>query len=161
MKKREVKNAKKSNLNVLTLIVCLLTVLIVASIGSFFTKDVNSSWYQSIKPSITPPNFVFPIAWSILFFLIGLSLYFAWISKMKKGEIIILFGANFILNIMWSYFYFALHSPLTAFIDVIFLEVSIIALIFALKPHSKLASYLLIPYALWVLFASVLNYLSI
>ena len=92
------------------LIICFIIVYLVAFIGSIFTSSaVNSQWYSSIKPSITPPNYVFPIVWNILFFLIAFSLYLAWINsknKKIKTKVAWAFGVNFILNIFWSVFYF-------------------------------------------------------
>jgi len=149
--------------NLKVFIVCILIVFIVAGVGSIFTSSgTNSEWYKTIRPSITPPSFIFPIVWSILFFLIAISLYITWISSKKpKNQIIIAFGINFILNILWSFFYFYLHNPVASFIDIIFLEISIVTLIFITYKINRKASYLLIPYFMWVTFASVLNFLSI
>ena len=71
----------KTKINWKVLIISLISVYAVAFIGSIFTTSaVKSAWYQSIKPAITPPNWVFPVVWNILFFLIALSLYFVWVS---------------------------------------------------------------------------------
>ena len=88
------KRMKKINWKVL--IVSLVVVYLVAFVGSLFTSPVtDSEWYDSIKPSITPPGWVFPIVWNILFFLIALSLYFSWINAMEsdvKKKIAVVFG---------------------------------------------------------------------
>ena len=142
----------------------ILSVVIVfafAAIGNLFTAPVvRSAWYESIKPSITPPNWIFPVVWTILFFLIALSLYFIWVSKKQKekNKIIINYGINFVLNILWSFFYFGLKSPLQAFFVVILLWISILYLIIFDWKINKKSSYLLIPYLLWVSFAIILNY---
>jgi len=146
------------------LLLSLAIVFLVAYIGSLFTSNnTNSEWYQSIKPAITPPNFVFPTAWTIIFVLIAVSLYLVWISAKKKDKqkIAIVFGINFLLNILWSYLYFSLRNPLFAFIELIFLWLSIGAMIFITNKVNKTSAYLLLPYLLWVSFAAVLNYLSI
>ncbi len=146
------------------LIASLLIVYGVAAIGSLFTsQETNSSWYQSIRPSITPPNWVFPIVWNILFFLIGISLYFAWTNSKNKDKfkISIVFGINFLLNILWSVLYFGIKNPEVAFYEIIFLLLSIVLMIYVTSKVSKKSAYLLVPYLLWVSFASVLNYLSI
>src|SRR4030042_5604803 len=81
----------------------ILSVVIVfafAAIGNLFTAPVvRSAWYESIKPSITPPNWIFPVVWNILFFLIALSLYFAFVNsgKTEKNKVILVFAINFIL----------------------------------------------------------------
>lgn len=154
----------KSTNKWIILLVCIILVYLAAFIGSFFTSSsVNSEWYQSVRPSITPPNWVFPIVWNILFLLIALSLFFAWTkaNKKQKFNIGILFAINLILNIYWSIDYFKLHNPLLAFIDLIILWISIIAMMSFTYKVSKESCWLLLPYLLWVTFAGILNYLSI
>ena len=143
------------------LIVSLLVVFAVAGIGSYFTKNASSSWYQEIKPSITPPNFVFPIVWTVLFILIAISLYFAWVKTKDKSEVALAFGSNFFVNIIWSIIFFYLKSPSIAFLNIILLVFSIVMLMIVAYKADKKAFYLLIPYLLWVLFATILNYLAI
>jgi len=155
---------KKRKFNLKVFIICLLIVFIfVGGIGSLFTtKNVNSDWYQSIQPAITPPNWVFPIAWNILFLLISFSLYFAWTSsknKREKKKVAIIFGINFVLNILWSVLFFGLKQPRIAFIEIILLWLSIFCVILITRKISKKSSWLLVPYLIWVTFASVLNYI--
>jgi len=143
------------------LIVSLVVVYSVAFLGTLFTSgNTQGEWYESIKPSITPPSWVFPIVWNILFLLIALSLYFAWIKNKKHKEIALVFGINFFLNILWSYFYFYLKNPFLAFIEIIILELSIVGMILITYKINKKSAYLLLPYLVWVGFATILNYLS-
>ncbi len=155
----------KEKMNFKILLVCGLIVFLVALSGSYFTsKSTSSDWYESIKPSITPPSYVFPIVWNILFVLIVFSMYYSWTSvkrKKDKEKIIFFFGINFIFNILWSAIYFGMRNPFLAFFELIFLWFSIFLLVFVLYNINKKASYLLIPYWVWVSFAGVLNYLSI
>lgn len=160
-KKKNKKREMKKRINWKILILSLLLVYFAAFIGSLFSfSAVNSSWYQSVKPVITPPNWVFPIVWTALFFLIALSAYFSWMAakneKVKK-KIIILFGVNLILNSIWSCLFFGLQAPLIAFIDIILLLGSIIWLFVFTETISKKALWLLAPYFFWVCFATVLN----
>lgn len=164
MKKRErrkqIKNWKqRSNWKVLTL--SLFFVYLAAFIGSLFSvSSVNSSWYSSVRPSITPPNWVFPVVWNVLFFLIALSIYFSWMAAKNiktKQKIIILFGINLIINSIWSCLFFGLHAPLLAFIDLLLMLGSIIWLLVFTKKLSRKALWLLAPYFFWVCFAGVLN----
>ena len=157
MAKREITGKKTVNF-----VICLAVVYFIAFLGSVFTSQgVKSDWYQAIKPLITPPNWVFPVVWNVLFFLIALSLYYAWEIKKERKNVILVFGINFVLNVLWSVFYFGMQNPLLAFVEIIVLWLSILAMIIVLRRISKTSSYLLIPYFLWVSFASVLTYLSI
>jgi tryptophan-rich sensory protein len=153
---------KKRNLYVL--ILSFLIVFLVAFIGSIFTSfSVDSEWYYSIKPELTPPNWIFPVIWNILFFMIALSLFFSWIkaNKKQKIKIAIVFGINLLLNVSWSFLFFFLKNPSLAFADLILLEFSIIAMIFTTGKIEKKSALLLIPYFLWIIFAGVLNYLIV
>lgn len=160
MKKR--RKIKRTNWKIL--IASLIIVYLVAFVGSMFTSQgVDSEWYEQIKPNITPPDYVFPIVWNILFFLIALSLYFAYTSaksKKLRNKIMLVFGINFLLNILWSLFYFTLKNPAAAFIGLILLWLSILAMIYTTHRINKLSTYLLVPYLLWVSFAGILNWLS-
>ncbi len=152
------------NFSLKLFIICLVIVYFVAFVGSLFTSgNTSGEWYESIKPSITPPSFVFPIVWNILFFLIAVSLYIVWKNsgEKQKKQVILIFGINFVLNIFWSFLYFYLKLPLFAFFEIILLVFSIISMILLTGRINKKSSYLLIPYFLWVCFASILNYLSI
>lgn len=156
------KNTKTKKINWKILIISLVIVYLVAFLGSIFTtKTVSSDWYTLNKPSITPPSYIFPIVWNILFFLLALSIYFSWKNLKNKKNIIILFGINLILNLVWSVFFFGMKNPSYAFIDLILLWISILSLIIFNWKNSRISSYLLIPYFLWVTFAGILNLLFI
>ncbi|MBS3076631.1 tryptophan-rich sensory protein [Candidatus Pacearchaeota archaeon] len=134
----------------------------VAFLGSLFTTPVtNSEWYESIKPAITPPNYVFPIVWNILFLLITISIYLSWTSakKKQKTKLAWAFGINLFLNALWSLIFFTMKNPPLAFFELILLDISIFFLIYTTNKIDKTSSYLLIPYFLWVTFAGYLNYL--
>lgn len=160
------KKRSKSRIKWNILIISLVVVYFTAFLGSIFTSPnttPNSEYYNSVRPAITPPNWVFPVVWNILFFLIALSLYFAWTrsnKKQKKG-VAWVFAINLFLNAFWSFLYFGLQSPALAFVELIVLWLSIIAMIYITRKITKLSSCLLIPYFLWVSFAGILNYLSI
>jgi tryptophan-rich sensory protein len=161
MKKRVKSRFKKKNWKVL--LFCLVAVYATAFVGSIFSSSqANSQWYMSVKPTITPPNFVFPIAWNILFFLIALSLYFSWTNSKKKYKIKLawVFGINFLLNMLWSVLFFGLKKPNIAFFELIVFWISILLMIFTTWKVDKKSAMLLVPYALWVGFAGILNYLA-
>ena len=150
---------KKRN-NWKVLIVSLVIVFGVSFIGSLFTTgNTDSSWYLESKPSFTPPNWVFGPVWTILYFLIALSLYFIWIKakKNEKKKIAVVYVINLFANVLWSYLFFGIQNPLLAFIDLLIIFGSIIGMMFVAGKIDKKAGWVLAPYLLWVGFASVLN----
>lgn len=127
-----------------------------------FTIQAIPTWYIHLnKPFFSPPNWVFGPVWTILYFLMGLSLYLIWIKKVKikKQKTLALryFWIQLLLNFSWSILFFGLHSPLLGLIDIVLLWMMIFMTIKAFLPISKNAAYFLIPYLLWVTFASLLN----
>jgi tryptophan-rich sensory protein len=130
--------------------------------GSIFTAPSLPLWYNSInKPSFNPPNWVFAPVWTTLYLLMGISLFLVWRKGLDKKDIKIAFTVfilQLVLNALWSLLFFGLKSPLTAFIEIILLWITILISIFLFFRISKTAAYLLIPYILWVSFASVLNF---
>lgn len=144
------------------LIISFFTVAIVAFLGSVFTSpNTKSEWYLQNKPSITPPNYIFPVAWNILFILIAISLYLLWVNSDKAGKrkVVLVFGLNFVLNVLWSALFFGLRNPLLGFVDIILLWITILKVLTLSWKTSKTAFYMLIPYFVWVSFASILNLL--
>lgn len=163
MKKRKINREFKNKINWRVLIVSFLIIFLVAYLGSIFTSSsTDSDWYKEIKPRITPPSYVFPIVWNILFIMIALSMYFSWINSnnKQKKKVALVFGINFILNILWSVLYFGMRNPKFAFFEIIVLWFSILSMIFVSRKIDKKAAWLLIPYLLWVGFAAVLNFMS-
>ena len=171
MKKRRKRNhlnhrtSHKTHINWKKLIFSFGIVFLFAVIGSFLTfQHTGGIWYNLVKPSITPPAWVFSVTWSILFVFIALSLYFALTnvkSRKQKHAVEISFGANFIFGVAWSFFFFMLRKPVYAFYDLILLWISIIAMILITSRISKKSAWLLVPYLVWVSFAGALNYLTI
>ncbi|KAF6242086.1 TspO protein [Nitrosopumilus sp. b1] len=129
-------------------------------IGSNFTTDSISSWYETLaKPEFTPPNYVFGPVWITLYFLIGVSLYLVWTSeKRKSGKLLVIFGVQMFLNAIWSIAFFGLQSPILGLAIIIPLLGSIALMIGTFWRASRPASYVLIPYIVWVSIATYLNY---
>ena len=145
---------------IITIAVCLF----MGYLAGISVKADNFLWYNSLNRSpLNPPNIIFPIAWSILYVLMGISIAII-INKyideedleIKKNikNYIFLFIIQFILNMFWTYIFFGLKSPLFGFIEIIILDILIIITIIKFNTISKAASYILIPYILWCLFAS-------
>lgn len=130
--------------------------------GAYFTMSSVTSWYITLdKPSFSPPGWIFGPVWTLLYFLMGVSLFLVWkrgFKNKRSKTALYFFGGQLFLNFVWSILFFGLHSPLLALFDIIALWLMIVLTIIKFRPISKPAAYLLIPYFLWVSFASVLNF---
>jgi tryptophan-rich sensory protein len=139
----------------------ILLCVIVGSLGSLVTITGPGSWYATLqKPFFTPPNWLFAPMWITLFVLMGIALYLVWESDTEPREVQIaigIFGVQFALNVIWSFLFFGLRSPILGFADIVLLWVMIAATIGAFYRVNKSAAYLLIPYIAWVTLASALN----
>lgn len=139
----------------------ILLCIIVGSIGSLVTITGPGSWYASLqKPFFAPPNWVFAPVWITLFTLMGIAVYIIWQSGPEKRDVRIAIGifcVQFFFNVIWSFLFFGLKSPLLGFIDILILWVMIVVTLWAFYRVKKSAAYLLIPYIAWVTLASALN----
>jgi benzodiazapine receptor len=153
---------KKEGKNLWKLVVSILVVELVGILSSFATFSSIPNWYALlIKPSFNPPNWIFGPVWTILYLMIGISLYLVWTSRIKsdlKIKAYWIFAIQLALNGLWTIVFFGMHQILGALAIIILLWIFIILNIFAFYKISKPAAYLLIPYWLWVSFASILNF---
>lgn len=133
--------------------------LIIGFIGGIATSSSVNSWYTTLeKPSFNPPSWVFGPVWTVLYIMMGVSLYL--VLKADGGKVAItLFMVQLGFNLLWSILFFGLQQPFFAFIEIIILWMFILLTIISFYPISPLASYLMIPYILWVSFAAVLNFM--
>lgn len=155
------KPQKKTKFSLFKLCISLLAPFSAASIGSFFTFSAIPTWYQALrKPTFTPPNSIFGPVWTILYILMGISLYLVWQSKNKKSKLssYYLFFIQLILNSLWSIIFFGLHALFSAVICIIALWIFLFLTILFFYRFSKQASLLLIPYICWVSYASLLTF---
>ena len=148
--------------DVLTLVISILICQCAGFVGSFFTRPSIPSWYVTLdKPAFTPPSWLFSPVWITLFLLMGISLFLIWrrgFTERKVRVALGFFGSQLIFNILWSVLFFGLRSPLAGFIDIVVLWVAIMLTILYFSKISKIAAVLLLPYLVWVSFASVLNF---
>jgi tryptophan-rich sensory protein len=140
------------------LIACLI-IGFLPSISAAFSKP--DSWYRGLRKSAyTPPDYVFPIVWPILYAMIGLSLYF-YLTRSAKNPAwpaIAVFAIHLALNSSWSLFFFRYHLPRVAFLDIILMLLTLAWIVVAFYNHSRWSAFLLIPYALWLTFAAFLDF---
>jgi translocator protein len=134
------------------------------AVGSVYTYDGVRDWYPKLeKPSFTPPGWVFAPVWTVLYAMMGLSLFLASQRRTEQDGGLweasrVLFGTQLALNTLWSYVFFGRRSPGWALVEILFLWVAIVATTWAFSRISRTAGLLLLPYLLWTSFAVVLNH---
>lgn len=133
----------------------LLTVA-VGALGAYVQGDALNEWYPSlVKSPLSPPAIVFPIAWSVLYLLIGLSAG----TMLVRGDMSVLrlWLLQLLLNFLWSVCFFALRSPLLGMFVILALDVTVFAYIVYAGCRRPAAAWLFVPYMLWLIFATYLN----
>ena len=147
--------------NILKLVVSILLCQCAGIVGSVFTAPAIPNWYAALqKPAFTPPNWLFAPAWITLYLLMGIAAFLVWrvgLDDRRVRAALMIFLIQLVLNALWSVAFFGLQSPLYGFIVIILLWFAILLTILSFARISRLASWLLVPYILWVSFASVLN----
>lgn len=147
---------------VVLLIGAILLCYLAGVIGSLFTFRAISTWYKKIrKPFFNPPDFVFGPVWTLLYTLMGISLFLIWQHGFLNLQVVRasqVFYVQLTLNAIWSYFFFGRKEFWLAFGEIIFLLLIIIWTMILFWPISRIAAILFIPYILWVSFASILNF---
>lgn len=119
-----------------------------------------NAWYEGLKkPPLTPPNWIFGPVWTMIYLLIVSSLYFYLRTKPKQHPeaTVIVLVIHLISNFVWTALFFSFQSPLLALLDIFVLDLSLAALIFLFQKTNRIAAALLLPYGLWVGFATYLN----
>lgn len=145
---------------ILKLIACIALPVIVGGISGFIIRNEITGWYAAlIKPAFNPPNYLFGPVWTILYILMGISLYMILnsVPDKRRTTALVIFGAQLFLNFWWSIIFFSFHLTGFAMAEILVLWVFIIWMIFTFVKVKPAAGYLQIPYLLWVSFASALN----
>lgn len=144
------------------LIIPLITI-VVGYLGNIITNQGLDGWYYNLNlPNIAPAGWFIGLMWSIIYVLTTISALIVW-NKLKKDKdfklIISLFIVNAFLNWFWTYLFFGMNLIYTALLEMIILNIINLWLIVILRKKNLLASVLLIPYFIWVSFATYLTYL--
>ncbi len=143
------------------LIISILGCQLVGLAGTPFTISAIPTWYAGLnKPFFAPPNYLFAPVWTLLYLLMGVSFFLIWRQgwgKKKVREAGKYFLAQLALNLIWSPIFFGLRTPVLALVIIILMWWMILQTMKKFYPLSRLASYLLVPYLLWVSFATLLN----
>ena len=145
--------------NIRLLIVCIAIPLILGFVSSLITGNSMEVFAQVDKPALSPPAWLFPVVWTILYILMGISSYLVIVSGKdeKKAPAIRIYNYQLIVNILWPTFFFNFEWYFFAFLWLILLWVLVLLMILKFKDISKLAAYLNIPYLIWLTFAGYLN----
>ena len=128
--------------------------------GSRYSRGKGDGWYRNLrKPGFTPPESVFPIAWTALYTLIAYSGWRVWSAapSYRRDKALRLWISQLAANAQWSKLFFRQHRPVLALADIFALEASIIGYIAAAHKVDRTTAYAFVPYATWVAFATVLN----
>ena len=140
----------------LPIVAFVLLCLAVGWVSGLTTEAALVSWYRPLaKPSWTPPEIAFPIAWTILYVLMGIAAGLIW-RRRGSRRAIGLFLIQLALNVLWSPVFFGLHSPAGGLAVILLLLAALVATLAAFFPISRTAFWLMVPYLLWVGYATTL-----
>ncbi|MDT0606702.1 TspO/MBR family protein [Croceitalea rosinachiae] len=147
---------------VIKILIAVVVCLLIGFLSSFATQSSVNDWYLTLnKPSFNPPNWLFAPVWTALYVLMGIAAGIVWgkgFHHIWVKTALYHFGFQLLLNALWSIVFFGLKNPLAALFIILILLVMIILTIRWFKVVSRKAAILMIPYLLWVSFATILNF---
>lgn len=145
-------------INYKKLIVIIVLTFIIGSFFSFFIPNSRGFYASLNKPPLSPPGIIFPIAWTILYILMGVSLYIVTENNnYNKEENSLIYILQLVVNSLWTLLFFGFNLKLISFIWLILLIILVSYMIYSFYRTSKIAGLLQIPYLIWLLFAGYLN----
>jgi len=147
--------------NIIALIISILLAQGVGFLSGFLSMTSASDYKNFNKPPFSPPGWVFPVVWTILFFLMAVAAYRIWMKGKSGGDVkkaLVLYGTQLFFNFLWSIIFFRFRLYAIAFLELLVLLVFILLTTFEFFRIDKASGYLMIPYIAWVSFAGVLNY---
>lgn len=142
------------------LIASIILPLALGTIAGIFTAQSVPEWYETLnRPAFNPPNWIFGPVWTALYILMGFSFFLIWKQEVSKerNTAILVFMIQLLFNFGWSFIFFYHNMIGLAFIEIILLWISIVIMLVLFYKIKPLASYINIPYFIWVTFATVLN----
>ena len=139
-------------------VISIAIALAVGGLSAYLTKDKMQEYAALNQPPLAPPGWLFPVVWTILFVLMGISAAMVWKSDApERSDALTVYGTQLAVNFLWSIFYFNFNARLLAFFWLIFLLLLVILMTAKFGKISPTAAKLQIPYILWLLFAGYLN----
>jgi tryptophan-rich sensory protein len=145
---------------IIQIIVCLLIPIIVGGIAGGITANEIGGWYTKLlKPTFNPPNYLFGPVWTVLYILMGVSLYMIWRTPPTpaRTRALVAFGVQLFFNFWWSIVFFSFHALFIAIINIVLMWIAIVYMILLFKKIKPAAAYINLPYLAWVSFATALN----
>lgn len=139
------------------LISCLAIPLAAGGLSALLTHGSMESFEALNKPTLSPPGWLFPVVWTVLFVLMGIASYLAAVSGGPNRTALAVYGVQLLFNFVWPLLFFRLAQYLPAFIWLVILWVLILVTAVLFYRISKPAGYLMLPYLAWVAFAGYLN----
>lgn len=141
------------------LFVCIAIPLAVGGISAVISRGGISAFENVIKPPLTPPAWLFPLCWTILYVLMGVASYLVAVSdEILRGNALLFYGVQLILNFVWPLIFFDLSLYLLAFVWLVILWAIILVTMLKFYKITERAGDLMLPYILWVTFAGYLNF---
>lgn len=140
------------------LLLCIFTPLLTGALSGYLTKNSADLFSTLNKPPLSPPGWIFPIVWSLLYLMMGIASYLVLTSGQPNQQALLWYAVQLALNFLWPILFFNLELYFLSFILLVLLWWSILKTIELFYEISKPAAYLLIPYLLWVTFAGYLNF---
>ncbi|MCI8630739.1 MAG: tryptophan-rich sensory protein [Firmicutes bacterium] len=156
----------KLKINWKLLIICIAIPLAVGALSAFLTNESMEQFQELRQPPLSPPSWVFPIVWTLLFIMMGTASYIIIMSGLRGGtqesrrqarSALCIYILQLAVNFFWPLLFFNMKIYLAAFMWLLLLWILIVTMMFMFYRISKIAGYLIVPYVLWVTFAGYLN----
>ena len=141
-----------------TLLLSILIPLAVGGISALITKNGMELFQNVSKPPLSPPNWLFPIVWTILYIMMGIASYLVYTAADGQDAALPLYGIQLVFNFFWSIFFFNMQWYLFSFVWLILLWLLILLTTMRFFQSTRAAGYLMLPYLFWVTFAGYLNF---
>jgi tryptophan-rich sensory protein len=144
--------------NIKELLISIAIPLCLGILVSILTAT-SMNYNNMVKPVFSPPAFLFPIVWTIIYILMGISSYLIYSSNnYYKDKALVLYISQLLVNLLWSFFFFSFEWYLFSFLWLILLIVLVILMIIHFYKINKISAYIQIPYLLWISYAAILNF---
>jgi tryptophan-rich sensory protein len=137
------------------IVICLF----LGYMSSIMQSEALVEWYPTLAHSpLTPPDWAFPLAWTVLYILMGISAGMLYgVRSIYTRFLYVLFAVQLVLNILWSFFFFYLRSPIMGFMDILLLDMFVLLYFVGAYVVKRSAALIMLPYILWLAFATYLN----